>query len=129
MIKTVKELIPKWLHLASGAILAPDDLSVHASNVVFAGDRLDYLWFHVTEREAGKEWDGYRVVRLLHVKFIPVEARSDAGLLQKMRSVLRGVNGANVNLVYVAAGIFDEPAVGSDRPQPFRVLVIATEPG
>src|SRR5512145_2965408 len=112
MIKSVQELIPRWLHPASGANLVPDDLSVQAGNVVFDGDRLDYLWFQVTEREAGQEWSGYRVVRLLHVKFIPVEARSDAGLLQKMRSVLRGVNGANVNLVYVAAGIFDEPAVG-----------------
>jgi hypothetical protein len=112
MIKRVQELIPKWLHPADTAVLAPNDLTVHASQVVFDGDRLDHLWFQVTEREAGKEWTGYRVVRLLHVKFIPVEARSNAGLLQKMRSVLRGVNGANVNLVYVAAGIFDEPAVG-----------------
>jgi len=112
MIKSIKDLIPKWLRFEQQANLAPDDLIVHESNIVFDGDRMDYIWFHVTEREAGKEWSGYRVVRLLHVKFIPVEVRSDAGLLQKMRSVLRGANGANVNLVYVAAGIFDEPAIG-----------------
>ena len=112
MIESIKNLIPKWLRFEQGSNLAPDDLVVHESNIVFDGDQMDYIWFHVTEREAGKEWRGYRVVRLLHVKFIPVEVRSDAGLLQKMRSVLRGANGANVNLVYVAAGIFDEPAIG-----------------
>jgi hypothetical protein len=112
MIQSIKNLIPKWLRFEQKTDLAPNDLVVHDSNIVFNGDQLDYIWFHLTEREAGKEFSGYRVVRLLHVKFIPVEVRSDAGLLQKMRSVLRGANGANVNLVYVAAGIFDEPAIG-----------------
>ena len=112
MIKSIKNLMPKWLRFERASNLAPNDLIVHESNIVFDGDQMDYIWFHVTEREAGKEWTGYRAVRLLHVKFIPVEVRSDAGLLQKMRSVLRGANGANVNLVYVAAGIFDEPAIG-----------------
>ncbi len=112
MIQSIQNLIPRWLRFEQRANLAPDDLLVHDSNIVFDGDRMDYLWFHVTEREAGKQWTGYRVVRLLHVRFIPVEVRSDAGLLQKMRSVLRGANGADVNLVYVAAGIFDEPAIG-----------------
>src|SRR5512133_1114429 len=112
MIQSIKNLIPQWLRFEQHTELAPNDLAVHESDIVFDDDRLDYLWFHLTEREAGQTFSGYRVVRLLHVKFIPVEVRSDAGLLQKMRSVLRGANGANVNLVYVAAGIFNEPAVG-----------------
>jgi hypothetical protein len=112
MIESIKNLIPKWLRFEQKTDLAPEDLVVHEGNIVFDGDRLDYLWFRLTEREGGKEWSGYRVVRLLHVKFIPIEVRSDAGLLQKMRSVLRGANGANVNLVYVAAGIFNDPAIG-----------------
>jgi hypothetical protein len=112
MIQSIKNIIPNWLRFEQKTELAPNDLLVHESNIVFDGERLDYIWFHLTEREAGKEFSGYRVVRLLHVRFIPVEVRSDAGLLQKMRSVLRGANGANLNLVYVAAGIFDEPAIG-----------------
>jgi hypothetical protein len=112
MIESIKNLIPKWLRFEQKTDLAPNDLMAHESNIVFNGDQLDYIWFHLTEREAGKEFSGYRVVRLLHVKFIPVEVRSDAGLLQKMRSVLRGANGANVNLVYVAAGIFNDPPIG-----------------
>ena len=45
-------------------------------------------------------------MRLLQLRAIPVEVRSDAGLLQKMRAVLRGLGGAKVNLAYLTAGIF-----------------------
>jgi len=113
---SVKELLTKikWLPGGAAKNLAPEDLLIHASGVEFtaARDRLDYLWFEVTEREAGREYHNFRIVRLLHVKFLPVEVHSEAGLLQKMRSVLRGASGAGVNLVYAAAGIFQDPPLG-----------------
>jgi len=65
----------------------------------------------MVEQEAGQIYSGYRVIRLLQLKYIPMDVRRDAGLLQKMRTALRGVYGAGVNLVYLAAGIFD-PAIG-----------------
>ena len=54
-------------------------------------DELDYLWYRLREAEGGREYAGYRVVRLLQLTFLPLEARSDPGLLQKMRTVLRGL--------------------------------------
>ena len=41
--------------------------------------------------------------------FLPLEARSDPGLLQKMRTVLRGLYGSKVSFLYLAAGIFEDP--------------------
>jgi hypothetical protein len=113
MIKLIQELFPNWLKTKT-ANLTPQDLDIHAAGIVFAADRdqMDYLWFHVTERENGQTYFGYRVVRLLQVKAIPVEVRSDAGLLQKMRAILRGLGGAKVNLAYLAAGIFSDPPIG-----------------
>ncbi len=72
-------------------------------------DEMDYLWYHLRETEGRREYTGYRVVRLLQLTFLPLEARSDPGLLQKMRTVLRGLYGSKANFLYLAAGIFDEP--------------------
>ena len=59
-----------------------------------------------------REYQGYRAVRLLQLRYISLEARRDAGLLQKMRTVLRGLYGAQVDLVYLAAGVFQNPKIG-----------------
>ena len=89
----------------------PDDLAVEGAGVKFlpGKDEMDCIWLRLTERESGRSYAGYRVIRLLQLKFIPVEARRDAGLLQKMRTALRGMYGSGVNLVYLAAGIFNPP--------------------
>lgn len=75
---------------------------------------MDYQWFHLSECEGGQVYTGYRVVRLLQLAFLPLEARADPGLLQKMRTVLRGLYGSQANFLYLAAGIFDhqQPPVG-----------------
>ena len=70
------------------------------------------LVFQVIEREGPREYQGYRAVRLLQLRYISMEARRDAGLLQKMRTVLRGLYGAQVDLVYLAAGVFQNPKIG-----------------
>ena len=92
----------------------PDDLRLIANGAAFTADQdsLDYLWYAVEENDNGRIYKGYRVVRLLELKFIPLDVRADAGLLQKMRTVLRSLYGAKVSFVYLCAGIFSEPAVG-----------------
>ena len=102
----------RWLQGKDGLNI-PNDLEVIRTELQF-NDRneLDYLLFQVTEREGGKEYAGYRAVRLLQLRYISLEARRDAGLLQKMRTVLRGLYGAQVDLVYLAAGIFKNPKLG-----------------
>jgi len=112
MIKRIQDLLPSWLTKKT-ANLTPPDLEVHESGMVFTPNgAMDYFWLQLTERENGQVFSGYRIVRLMQVRAIPVEARSDAGLLQKMRAVLRGLGGAKVNLAYLAAGIFDDPPLG-----------------
>ena len=90
----------------------PNDLEVESTELHF-NDRneLDYLVFRVTEREGPREYQGYRAVRLLQLRYISLEARREAGLLQKMRTVLRGLDGATVDLVYLAVGVFKNPNV------------------
>ncbi len=96
------------------SFLAPEDLVVEDAGAAFVADRdeLDYLWYRLIEREDGRNYAGYRVVRLQQLRYLPLEARSDAGLVQKMRTVLRGASGAAVNLVYLTAGIYDDPPLG-----------------
>jgi hypothetical protein len=114
MAKIIDQLTDKipWLRAKNGLNI-PNDLEVRGTELLF-NDRneLDYLLFQVIEREGGKEYVGYRAVRLLQLRYISLEARRDAGLLQKMRTVLRGLYGAQVDLVYLAAGVFNNPKVG-----------------
>src|SRR5512136_819792 len=89
--------ISDWLPGSSGwlkprppdVIDIPADLEVEQSGVRFVDDQdeLDYLWYRLREAEGGLEYTGYRIVRLLQLTFLPLEARSDPGLLQKMRTV------------------------------------------
>lgn len=99
-----------WLR-SKQQLSIPNDLIVEGAGMKFVQgrDEMDCIWLQLTERESGRSYAGYRVIRLLQLKFIPVEARRDAGLLQKMRTALRGAYGSGVNLVYLAAGIFNPP--------------------
>ena len=108
-IQQVSQICPTWLRGNSSALHVPNDLSIENAGVEFVEgkDELDYLWFRVVEMEGGQSYPGYRVVRLVQLRYIPLEARADAGLLQKMRTALRGMYAAGVNLVYLAAGIFN----------------------
>jgi hypothetical protein len=112
IIDRLTEKIP-WLPKAAG-LHVPDDLRVGEIEIRFTEDReqMEYLCFHVREQEGGQTYEGYRAVRLLQLKYISLEARRDAGLLQKMRTVLRGLYGSSVDLVYLAAGIFEQPRIG-----------------
>ena len=89
-------------------------------------DELDYLWYRLREVEDGREYAGYRVVRLLQLTFLPLEVRSDPGLLQKMRTVLRGLYGSQVSFLYLAAGIFNHPQAPAGIVQCYGVSAFAS---
>ncbi len=111
IIGKLSEAIP-WLK-TKNSLSIPNDLEVEGTELHFnEQNELDYLIFHVIEREGKREYQGYRAVRLLQLRYISLEARRDAGLLQKMRTVLRGLYGAQVDLVYLTAGIFKNPKIG-----------------
>ncbi|NSW52927.1 MAG: serine-rich protein [Anaerolineae bacterium] len=118
VIAALKDIRIPWLTEKTGKksnqSLIPDDLQLMDNGIAFneANDTLDYLWYAVEEKDNGRVYRGFRVVRLLELKFIPLDARADAGLLQKMKSVLRSLYGAKVSFVYLTAGIFTDPAVG-----------------
>src|SRR5258706_3505781 len=99
---------------ASAQMEIPDDLTVADNGLVFAGDRqeLDYLWFEVIEQEGGKAYHEYRVVRLLHLVAIPSNVRSEQGALAKMRTVLRGLYNAQIDLIFLVAGIYHPRRLG-----------------
>ena len=107
----IAEKIP-WLG-GKASLAIPNDLEVEATELIFnAQHELEALLFKVIEKEGSQTFYGYRAVRLLQLRYISLEARRDAGLLQKMRTVLRGLYGAEVDLVYLAAGVFHNPNIG-----------------
>ncbi|HEY73879.1 MAG TPA: ATP-binding protein [Thermoflexia bacterium] len=90
------------------------DLEVLDNGLVFTEnqDKLDYFWFDLVEREAGREYYLHRVVRLEMLRYLPQEARQDAGLLDTMRSALTGLYNqrrADYDPCVLTAGIFDPP--------------------
>ncbi|HHS98385.1 MAG TPA: hypothetical protein ENK08_10945, partial [Chloroflexi bacterium] len=92
----------------------PSDLEVLDNGMVFAegADRLEYLWFRLREREDGREYDLYRVVRLGVLRYLPQEARQEPGLVERMRTVLAGLytqRVARYDLVSIKAGVLEPP--------------------
>ena len=96
-------------------IEVPQDLEVHDNGLVAMpdrGDRLSYLWWHLTEREQGQDFQEYRALHLMQLSNIPLNARSDEGILAKMRVVLRGLYNAEVEMAHITAGIFSPEPLG-----------------
>ncbi len=96
----------------------PDDLTVTSNGLVMARternevqDELDHLWFEVEEREAGQVYQGYKVVKLIMLRYLPQEAKKDAGLVAKTKTALVGLYNSRVrfDIVQVVAGMFDPP--------------------
>jgi hypothetical protein len=111
--------LTNWLKPSQAdALVLPADLEVERSGVCFIDgqDRLDYLWYRLHEAEGGREYARYRVVRLLQLAFLPQEACSDPGLLQKMRTVLRGFLWVESQLfISFSRHIPKPPIPGGDR--------------
>jgi len=70
------------------------------------------MWFQVREHEGGKDYHEYRAIRLMHLASIPLNVRSDQGALAKMRTVLRGLYNAKVDIAYLVAGIYHPQRLG-----------------
>ena len=114
-LQAAETILPNLQKALQGARLeVPDDLEVSANGLVYVPGkaRLDYLWFEVIEREGGKTYHEYRAMRLMHLASIPLNARSDQGALAKMRTVLRGLYNAKVDIVYLVAGIYHPEQLG-----------------
>ena len=84
------------------------------NGLIFADgrDKLDALWFEVVEREGGQTYHEFRAVRLLNLVGIPLNVRHDQGALAKMRTILRGLYNAQVDIVYLVAGIYHPRRLG-----------------
>ncbi len=91
----------------------PYDLRVLGNDVIFCDgqDHLDHFWFKLVEREDGEVYPSVKVVKLAMLRFLPQEARHDAGLVAKQRAALVGLynSRARFDLVHLVAGIFDPP--------------------
>jgi hypothetical protein len=131
-ISKINDWLPGWARwLKPGqadTMDIPADLEVEQSGVCFVDgqDELDYLWYRLREAEGGRDYAIYRVVRLLQLTFLPLEARSDPGLLQKMRTVLRGLYGSKVSFLYLTAGIFQNHESPVGIVQCYGVSAFAT---
>jgi hypothetical protein len=114
-ILAAETLLPYLQQGFRGASLdIPNDLEVQANSLVYipGKDELDYMSFQVTEHEGGKDYHEYRAIRLMHLASIPLNVRSDPGALAKMRTVLRGLYNARVDIVYLVAGIYHPERLG-----------------
>ena len=54
----------------------------------------------------------YRYVRLLELTQLPLEEREDPDVLGKVQAILRGIYNAGVDMVYMAAGLYDPDRIG-----------------
>jgi hypothetical protein len=98
----------------AGTITIPDDIDLLEQELVCkpASTDLDHLYYHLIEREGGKSYDTHRVVHLMQLRSIPLDARGDVGAVAKMQKILRGVANANLEVVYIVAGIFRPERLG-----------------
>lgn len=113
--RAVQEFLPRLQKAFDHATLdVPDDLEVmeFGHQITKDGDQLDYLWYRLVEREGGMTYPSYRVIRLLRLESIPLNVRNDQGALARMRTVLRGVFNAGVDIVYLVAGIHHPERIG-----------------
>jgi hypothetical protein len=114
-LRFAQNVLPRLSSTFSSARLEiPNDLTVVDNGLVFVGDRqeLDYLWFEVIEIEGGEIYHEFRVVRLLHLVAIPFNVRSEQGALAKMRTVLRGLYNAQIDIIFLVAGIYHPRRLG-----------------
>jgi hypothetical protein len=114
-VQAAETILPRLQQAFQGARLeVPQDLEIQANSLVYTPgkDELDYMWFQVTEHEGGKDYHEYRAIRLMHLASIPLNVRSEQGALAKMRTVLRGLYNARVDIVYLVAGIYHPQRLG-----------------
>jgi len=72
----------------------------------------DSYYFHLREHDNGHIQELHKVVKLLALDFVPLEAREQLTILEKMRMALRGLYNAQVDFVYLVAGMFQPVHLG-----------------
>ncbi len=75
VIQRAAALRPAWLQ-AGGPLNIPNDLTVTQSGCDIHNDQMNYLWFELTECEAGRIYPGFRVVRLKFIREPPLEIKN-----------------------------------------------------
>ena len=113
--------MPAVTHIPPGPIAHTDDLTVlrtgHDLRQVNGRpvNQVELLWYHNLEREAGQEYEVYRVIAPLMLRYLPQEARADPAYLDKMRTVLTGLfnqRQANFDVLQILAGMWDPDPLG-----------------
>jgi hypothetical protein len=80
----------------------PDDLQILDSGAVYTADgTLDYLWYHLEERQDGRTRRLYKAVCLHILTYLPREVREMTNLFEKTRKALKGLHNARVDLVHL----------------------------
>ncbi|MBI5031911.1 MAG: serine-rich protein [Chloroflexi bacterium] len=118
-IESVKHGAEDLLHSVSDLLGRPVDpspltvdLAVDQVDLVYdEQDHFDAYYFHTIEQENGQNYSLHKVVKVLALDFVPLEAREQLSVLEKMRMALRGLYNAQVDFVYLVAGIF-KPYLG-----------------
>jgi hypothetical protein len=91
----------------------PTDLQVSDLDLVYDDKGLfDAYYFHLVEHEGGRDYPLHKVVKIIALDFVPIEAREQLSVLEKMRNALRGLYNADVDLVYLVCGIFKPVYLG-----------------
>ncbi len=95
----------------AGAV-PPVDLEVYRSEAVYDGEgRLDHLYYDLVEWEGGEAYRRHKVVKLVALDFLAKETREEVTLIRRTQKALKGLYSAEVDFVYLVAGIF-RPHVG-----------------
>src|SRR3972149_7013549 len=111
---------------------ATTDLNLLDSCMVYSQTQLDHIWYEVELYRDGQWQHGYKVVILRELWALPAPPRDERAtepdVLDRTRTMLRGLYNAKVDLIYVAAGMFGKPRLGvahsGENDQSFRLMVI-----
>lgn len=80
----------------------PDDLRILDNGAVYTADGvLDYLWYHLEERQNGLARRLYKAVCLNVLTYLPREVREQVNLFEKTRKALKGLHNAKVDAVHL----------------------------
>ena len=90
--------------------IAPElaaEYQIQQRRVVLDADyRLDYVWWELRDRNAGRQAPSlFRVMRLDELVEVPIESRDDPDLMGKSWAALRGLYRAGHDTLYLAVGV------------------------
>jgi hypothetical protein len=96
-------------------------LSVQSVELDYSNGKFEGYYFYLVERVEHPAVIGpprivehriHKVVKLLALDYVPLEAREQLSILEKMRMALRGLYNTEVDFVYLVAGMFKPVYLG-----------------